>query len=205
KILERRHEELPEPTVMAVMADSESRLPPTEPVIRQLVGLGLYDEAARELQYAQRIWGDSPAIQATFAWIYHEQGDLRRGINAMKRAYPQYLASGGEALPAELLRVLFPVDYWPLIKKHAEARTSRSRATTPARTGLRAGSPSGRDSSRTSSSTTSRIRRRRTTSSGSSARPKTTGVCTAADCWCPAVATRPRPPRSSHPQRRRSR
>lgn len=122
KILERRHEELPEPTVMAVMADSESRLPPTEPVIRQLVGLGLYDEAARELQYAQRIWGDSPAIQATFAWIYHEQGDLRRGINAMKRAYPQYLASGGEALPAELLRVLFPVDYWPLIKKHAEAR-----------------------------------------------------------------------------------
>jgi soluble lytic murein transglycosylase len=40
----------------------------------------------------------------------------------MKRAYPQYLASGGEALPAELLRVLFPVDYWPLIKKHAVAR-----------------------------------------------------------------------------------
>ena len=123
KILERRHVELPDPTVTAaISADSENRLPPTEPIIRQLVGLGLYDEATRELQYAQRIWGDSAAIQATFAWIYHEQGDLRRGINAMKRAYPQYLASGGEALPAELLRVLFPVDYWPLIKKHAEAR-----------------------------------------------------------------------------------
>ena len=123
KILERRHLELPEPTVTeAISADSDNRLPPSEPIIRQLVGLGLYDEATRELQYAQRVWGDSAAIQATFAWIYHEQGDLRRGINAMKRAYPQYLASGGEALPPELLRVLFPVDYWPLIKKHAEAR-----------------------------------------------------------------------------------
>jgi soluble lytic murein transglycosylase len=123
RMLERRREEMPAPTVQAaISADTENRLPPTEPIIRQLVGLGLYDEASRELQYAQRVWGDSPAIQATYAWIYHEQGDLRRGINAMKRAYPQYLASGGEVLPAELLRVLFPVDYWPLIKKHAEAR-----------------------------------------------------------------------------------
>jgi soluble lytic murein transglycosylase len=84
----------------------------------------------RELQYAQKAWGDSPAIQATLAWIRHQQGlelssfarfeRLRGAINQMKRAYPQYLAAGGEELPAEMLRVLFPLDYWPLIKKNAE-------------------------------------------------------------------------------------
>ena len=37
----------------------------------------------------------------------------------MKRAYPQYLAAGGEKLPSELLKVLFPIDYWPLIKRYS--------------------------------------------------------------------------------------
>ena len=50
---------------------------PTGALIRLLLWLGFLDEATRELQYAQRVWGDSPAIQATLAWIYHRQGDLR--------------------------------------------------------------------------------------------------------------------------------
>ena len=37
----------------------------------------------------------------------------------MKRAYPQYMAAGGEKLPAELLKVLFPVNYWPLIRRYS--------------------------------------------------------------------------------------
>jgi soluble lytic murein transglycosylase len=48
-------------------------------------------------------------------------GNLRLGINAMKRAYPQWLAAGGESLPVEIQRVVFPIDYWPLIQKHATA------------------------------------------------------------------------------------
>src|SRR5262249_35234183 len=36
-----------------------------------------------------------------------------------KRAYPQYLAGGGERLPDELLKVLFPVNYWPQIRRYA--------------------------------------------------------------------------------------
>ncbi len=95
--------------------------PPTDQRIRVLLGLELYDQAEQELTYAQRMWGDSPAIQATLGWIYSRRGDLRRGINAMKRAYPQYMAAGGEDLPPDLLRVLFPLDYWPLIRKYAAA------------------------------------------------------------------------------------
>jgi soluble lytic murein transglycosylase len=121
KILEERKQPPPARTVEAAASAVAANVP-TDPLIRQLIGLELYDDALRELQYAQRVWGDSPAIQATFGWIYNRQGDLRRGINSMKRAYPQYLAAGGEDLPADLLGVLFPLDYWPLIKKHADAR-----------------------------------------------------------------------------------
>jgi soluble lytic murein transglycosylase len=94
-------------------------LPPNEHVVRALLGLELYDQAIDELHFAQKVWGDSSAIQATLGWILHERGDLRSGINAMKRAYPQYMAAGGEKLPAELLKVLFPVNYWPLIRRYS--------------------------------------------------------------------------------------
>ena len=39
----------------------------------------------------------------------------------MRRAYPQFLAAGGEQLPPEVLRIIFPLDYWPLIKKYSDA------------------------------------------------------------------------------------
>ena len=103
---------------------------PTAPVIRQLVGLELYDAALKELQFAQRAWGDSPAIEATIAWIRHEQAQketaperfdhLRGAINIMKRAYPQYLAAGGEGLPPAVLEVIYPLDYWPFIDKYSK-------------------------------------------------------------------------------------
>jgi soluble lytic murein transglycosylase len=107
-------------------------LPPNQQVIRALLGLGLYEQAVNELRYAQRVWGDSPAIQATLAWTHWKQGQAEKGgsaqfqlyrssINTMKRAYPQYLAVEGEQLPDEILRVIFPLAYWDLIQKHAAA------------------------------------------------------------------------------------
>jgi len=99
----------------------EWRLPPNAPVIRALLTLALYDQALDELHYAQRVWGDSPPIQATIGWIFHERGDLRAAINALKRAYPQYMAAGGEKLPTEILRVIFPMEYWTLIKRYSTA------------------------------------------------------------------------------------
>ena len=101
---------------------ASTALPPTADVIRALIAHELYDDALNELQYAQRAWGDSPVIEATMGLIYSRTGDLRRGINAMKRAYPQYIASGGEDLPVEMLKVLFPVAYWDQIKRHSKVR-----------------------------------------------------------------------------------
>jgi soluble lytic murein transglycosylase len=98
------------------------QLPPNEPTIRALLAADLYDQAFDELRYAQKTWGDSPAIQATIGWIHNRRGDLRAGINAIKRAYPHYMAAGGEKLPSEILKVLFPVDYWPLIRRYSAER-----------------------------------------------------------------------------------
>jgi soluble lytic murein transglycosylase len=107
-------------------------LPPSEQLVRALLGLGLYDQALDELRYAQKVWGDSSAIEATLAWTYLKQGQAETGarrftlyrsaINTMKRAYPQFLAAGGEGLPKDLLRVIFPVAYWDLIRKYAAER-----------------------------------------------------------------------------------
>ncbi|HUQ88854.1 MAG TPA: transglycosylase SLT domain-containing protein [Vicinamibacterales bacterium] len=95
---------------------------PTSSRIASLLSVGLNREAMNELQYAQRVWGDSPQLQATIALTHKRLGNVRAGINAMKRAYPQYLAAGGEKLPSEILKIIFPVDYWPLLQKYSKER-----------------------------------------------------------------------------------
>lgn len=95
---------------------------PTSGRIASLLSVGLNREALSELQYAQRVWGDSPQLQATIAVTHKRLGNVRAGINAMKRAYPQYLAAGGETLPSEILKVIFPVDFWPLLQKYSKER-----------------------------------------------------------------------------------
>src|SRR4051812_4048588 len=112
--------EAPERNSEAGIQNSEfPQLPPNETIVRTLLGLELYDQAIDELHYAQKVWGDSPAIQATIGWIYYRRGELRTAINVMKRAYPQYMAAGGEKLPSEILQVLFPIHYWPLIRRYS--------------------------------------------------------------------------------------
>jgi soluble lytic murein transglycosylase len=93
--------------------------PPNAAIVRRLLSAGLFDDGLNELRYAQRAWGTSPSIEATEAWVYHEKGDLRRAIGVMRRAYPQFLASGGEALPADILQVIFPLTYWDAIKTNS--------------------------------------------------------------------------------------
>lgn len=106
----------------ATPVDSGRQLVPTEPLIRLLLANGLYDDALNELRYAQRAWGTSTPIDATIAWVYHQKGELRRAITLMRRAYPQHLTAGGQALPAEILQVIFPLTYWESIKKQSALR-----------------------------------------------------------------------------------
>jgi soluble lytic murein transglycosylase len=130
RLLERRKQ--PPVVASTTTAVAPPSAVPTDELIRALTAAGLYSDALKEVQYAQRIWGDSPQLQATFAWIRHRQGlalkaterfnAIRGAITTMRRAYPQFLAAGGEQLPPEVLRIIFPLDYWPLITKYSTAR-----------------------------------------------------------------------------------
>jgi soluble lytic murein transglycosylase len=94
---------------------------PTAELIRALIGAGMFDDAVNELQWAQKTGGDSSVIQATLGYVYAQRGDLRKGINAIKRAVPQYLSAAGDDLPTDVLQVLFPVAYWDVIRKNASS------------------------------------------------------------------------------------
>ena len=110
------------PTNVREAAGPRPAPPPTERQIALLLALGLHDVALAEAQFARRVFGDSPALQATVALAHHRAGRLRPAINAMKRAYPQYLASGGQSLPPDVLRVIFPIDYWQQLEGSARRR-----------------------------------------------------------------------------------
>jgi soluble lytic murein transglycosylase len=106
-------------------------LPENEQIVRTLLTAGFYEAALHELQYARHVWGDSPAIQATVAWVNQQMSRdesgmprfqlLRGAMNSMKRAYPQYMTVEGNELPRDVQTVIFPIAYWELIKKHATA------------------------------------------------------------------------------------
>jgi len=96
-------------------------LPANAAVVRALLGAGLYDDAVGELRLIERDGGTSPLIEASLAYALNRKGELRPAIQTMRRAYPQFLAAGGEGLPADLLEVIFPVAYWDLIRKYSEA------------------------------------------------------------------------------------
>ena len=95
--------------------------PPTADLIRWLVFVEMYDEALDEVQHAERVWGTSTTLAATRAWLLNRTGELRPAINLMRRTYPQFLAAGGETMPAEVLSVVFPLQYWSLISKYSAA------------------------------------------------------------------------------------
>jgi soluble lytic murein transglycosylase len=129
KLLASRGEAAATGRITAAPAASLSAVVSTDDIIRSLITAQMYPDALREVQYAQRVWGDSPQLQATSAWIRHQQGlalsaderfaALRGAITTMRRAYPQFMAAGGEAMPADVLRIIFPLDYWPLITKYS--------------------------------------------------------------------------------------
>ncbi len=113
---------MPAGNAPAQAAAAQAPRPPNAGLIKALLGLELYDLAEAEVTHAQRTWGPSPMTDATLAWIFNREGELRKGISAMRRAYPQFLTAGGDRLPLELLQVIYPLDYWPLIRRHSERR-----------------------------------------------------------------------------------
>jgi soluble lytic murein transglycosylase len=107
-------------TFPPVTIANEHRLPAhVALVVQDLLAAGLYDDAISELRFAGEGEGPSPFIEATIAYALNRKGELRPAITTMRRAYPQFMAAGGEALPVSILKVIFPLAYWDLIRQEA--------------------------------------------------------------------------------------
>ena len=84
---------------------------PTADRIAALLTAGLHRAAIGEVQHAQRSFGDTPALTATLAYAHNRAGNLRAGINAMKRLSAvdggrrraAATSDPGDRLPARLL------------------------------------------------------------------------------------------------------
>ncbi len=126
--LSRLNDRRPEARVLSEEAQAPSP-PPNELTIRALLEIGRYQDALNELAYARRLWGDSSMLQATTAWTSQQLAPsktgserfnlMRGGINTMRRAYPQFMAAGGENLPRGVQTVIFPLVYSDLIAKYS--------------------------------------------------------------------------------------
>ena len=96
---------------------------PTAGRIASLLSVGLNREAMSELQYAQRVWGDSPQLQATIArdaQAARQRARRHQRDEARLSAVPRRRRRDAAA---EILQVIFPVDYWPLLQKYAKERS----------------------------------------------------------------------------------
>jgi soluble lytic murein transglycosylase len=107
----------------AALALNPGPRPANASLVQALLAAGLYEDAVAELRRVQREAGTSPLIEATVAYALNRQGQLRPAIQAMRRAYPQFMAEGGERLPRALLTIIFPVQHWDLLERYARDRS----------------------------------------------------------------------------------
>jgi soluble lytic murein transglycosylase len=107
----------PEPVPLALVAGTR---PPNTDLIQRLLDAGLYDDAVFEIRKVQTQAGSAPLLEATVAYALNRKGELRPAITAMRRAYPQFMAEGGEALPRSILAIIFPIAHWDLLRRYAE-------------------------------------------------------------------------------------
>ena len=82
---------------------------------RQLLLIDRLDAAYDEIKSAP----SSPLAQGTLAWIEWRRGRLRPAITAMKRAYPEYMSEAGDALPDDVWRVMYPIQYAEVLRTKA--------------------------------------------------------------------------------------
>lgn len=83
--------------------------------VRQLALIDRLEEAAAEIRQAP----PTSFTRATLAWIETRQGRLRPAINAMKAAHPEYLSEAGDALPDDVWRILYPIQYYDILRAKA--------------------------------------------------------------------------------------
>ncbi len=84
---------------------------------RLLANAGLNDYLSQEIHAAEGSDSWGPLAEAR---LYASFGEAYRAMRSLKKAIPFYTSAPIDALPLAYWRILFPEEYWPLIKAESE-------------------------------------------------------------------------------------
>ena len=88
----------------------------------ELTNVGLDQWALDELGPASQAHPDSPKINLAIAQVYRGQEDNVRGLNVLKRSFPDYSQMKPEEMTREQWDVFYPLAYWDIIVQESRAR-----------------------------------------------------------------------------------
>jgi soluble lytic murein transglycosylase len=88
----------------------------------QLTNIGLDDWALNELAKVSEVAPFSPRINLAMARVFRSQEDNVRGLNILKKTYPDYSQMKPEELTRDEWDVFYPLAYWDIIAQESRAR-----------------------------------------------------------------------------------
>src|SRR5207249_2046600 len=90
--------------------------------VRELMDLGMNREATREMQSIASSYPDNAGIQFMLADVYVQGGEPFRANGVLQRKFRQFVRHGGSGIPRRFWEILFPLNYWDVIRAESEKR-----------------------------------------------------------------------------------
>jgi tetratricopeptide (TPR) repeat protein len=90
--------------------------------VREMLAVGMNRDATREMQSVAAGYPDNLGIQFLLADIYAQGGEPFRAQGVLQRRFRQFVRHGGSGIPRRFWEILFPLNYWDVIKSEAEKR-----------------------------------------------------------------------------------
>jgi len=88
----------------------------------ELTNAGLDDWALQELGEISATMPNSPKVNLAIAQVYRSQEDNVRGLNVLKKSFPDYSQMKPEEMTREQWDVFYPLAYWDIIVQESRAR-----------------------------------------------------------------------------------
>jgi soluble lytic murein transglycosylase-like protein len=90
--------------------------------VRELASIGLHRDAVREMKLIATAYPDNLGVQFMLADLYVQGGEPFKANGVLQRKFRQFVRHGGTNVPHRFWEILFPLNYFDIIKAEAERR-----------------------------------------------------------------------------------
>ena len=90
--------------------------------VRELASIGLHRDAVREMKLIAAAYPDNLGVQFMLADLYVQGGEPFKANGVLQRKFRQFVRHGGTNVPHRFWEILFPLNYFDIIKAEAERR-----------------------------------------------------------------------------------